>query len=98
MSRRATTSLLLPLALGAVPGKEAAALQATIRVSVDSAGAEANSVSQASSSNADGTIIAFESLATNLVAGDANQVQDVFVHDLSTGTTERVSVDSSGAE
>jgi Tol biopolymer transport system component len=98
MSRRATTSLLLPLALGVVPGGEAAAFQATIRVSVDSAGAEANSVSDSSCSNVDGTIIAFHSLATNLVANDTNRVDDVFVHDVSTGTTERISVDSSGGE
>ena len=35
---------------------------------------------------------------TNLVAGDTNGCHDVFVHDRPTGTTERVSVDSSGAE
>src|SRR5262249_49771068 len=36
--------------------------------------------------------------ATNLVSGDTNGRQDVFVHDRVTGTTERVSVDSMGAQ
>ena len=40
--------------------------------------------------------MAFRSIATNLVPGDTNNALDVFVHDRSTGTTERVSVDSSG--
>jgi Tol biopolymer transport system component len=42
--------------------------------------------------------VAFESSATNLVAGDTNNRPDVFVHDRQTGTTTRVSVDSVGAE
>jgi hypothetical protein len=42
--------------------------------------------------------VAFESGSSNLVAGDTNSSFDVFVHDRSGGITERVSVDSSGAE
>jgi len=42
--------------------------------------------------------VAFTSPATNLVPGDTNGGQDVFVHDRRTGTTERVSVDSAGTE
>src|SRR5262249_40076797 len=34
----------------------------------------------------------------NLVAGDNNSVSDVFVHDRTSGVTERVSVDSTGVE
>ena len=34
--------------------------------------------------------------ADNLVPGDTNGTDDVFVHDRKTGTTERVSVDSAG--
>ena len=48
--------------------------------------------------NADGTKVAFTSAATNLVAGDTNGMDDVFVRDLNTGTTTRVSVSSSGAQ
>jgi hypothetical protein len=36
--------------------------------------------------------------ANNLVPGDKNGANDVFVHDLATGTTSRVSVDSLGTE
>ena len=49
-------------------------------------------------SQADGRYIAFNSLATNLVPGDTNGKPDVFIHDMQTGMTTRVSVDSSGAQ
>ena len=42
--------------------------------------------------------MAFVSWATTLVAGDANETADVFVHDRQTGMTERVSVASDGTE
>ena len=70
----------------------------TVRVSVDSAGAEANSNSYAPSISGDGRYVAFYSLASNLIADDTNRIIDVFVHDTTTGTTSRVSVDSAGAE
>ncbi|MGH2754064.1 MAG: hypothetical protein ACRDLB_06480, partial [Actinomycetota bacterium] len=46
--------------------------------------------------SANGRYVAFDSDATNLVAGDTNGARDVFVHDLRTGTTQRVSLDSAG--
>jgi hypothetical protein len=70
----------------------------TARVSVDSVGAEANGASDGGQISADGRYVAFYSSATNLVAGDTNGVQDAFVHDRQTGTTERVSVASGGAQ
>jgi Tol biopolymer transport system component len=48
--------------------------------------------------SADGRFVAFESDATNLVIGDFNGADDVFIHDRSTGTTQRVSVDRAGNE
>jgi hypothetical protein len=57
-----------------------------------------NSNSTYPSISADGQIVAFWSYASNLVAGDRNWADDVFVHDRATGITERVSVDSSGVE
>ena len=42
--------------------------------------------------SADGRFVAFESTATNLVAGDDNDAVDVFVHDLGTGKTVVASV------
>jgi Tol biopolymer transport system component len=70
----------------------------TVRVSVDSAGAQSNQDSIMPSISADGMHVSFESAASNLVAGDTNGVFDVFVRDLSTGVTVRASVDSSGAQ
>ena len=72
--------------------------QQTLRVSVDSSGTQGNSGSDFPSISADGQVVAFWSKATNLVAGDTNGAHNVFVHDFATGITERVSVDSSGAE
>jgi Tol biopolymer transport system component len=40
----------------------------------------------------DGTRVAFQSTASNLVAGDTNGAMDVFVRDVVAGRTERVSV------
>ncbi len=63
---------------------------ATERVSVDSAGAQANGLCGIPMISADGRFVAFESDATNLVPGDTNGVRDVFVRDRQSGTTERV--------
>ncbi len=70
----------------------------TTRVSVSSAGDQANSFSNDPAISADGRFVAFTSHATNLVPSDTNFFSDVFVHDRIAGTTERVSVDSSGAQ
>lgn len=70
----------------------------TERVSVDSDGNEANGISTNHKISGDGRYVVFQSTATNLVAGDTNATSDVFVHDRTTGATERVSVDSLGAE
>ena len=70
----------------------------TTRVSVNSAAGQANGTNREPSVSADGRFVSFHSLATNLVAGDSNGVYDVFVHDRLAGTTQRVSVDSVGAQ
>jgi Tol biopolymer transport system component len=72
--------------------------QVTERVSVDSAGVEGNNASTAPSNSSDGRYVAFESSATNLVAGGSNGLIQIFVHDRQTGTTTQVSVDSGGNE
>jgi Tol biopolymer transport system component len=48
--------------------------------------------------SADGRYAAFTSLASNLVPDDRNGVSDVFVHDVLTGATARVSVSANGEE
>jgi Tol biopolymer transport system component len=73
--------------------------EATTRVSVGPGGTEANLYSFFPALSADGRFVAFASWASNLVAGDTNNTQDVFVHDRWTATTRRVSVSgSSGPE
>ena len=69
---------------------------ATERVSVDSAGNQANGASTNCAMSAEGRYVAFESTATNLVPGDTNGKSDVFVHDRLTGSTQRVSISSAG--
>ena len=71
---------------------------ATERVSVDSAGSQADGGSDAPAISGDGRFVAFESAASNLVPGDTNGESDVFVHDRQTGATERVSVDSASSQ
>jgi Tol biopolymer transport system component len=71
---------------------------ATTRVSVDSMGMEANSYSRSPSISADGRYVAFTSHASNLVSGDTNGVDDIFLHDLQTGATERMSLDGGGIQ
>jgi Tol biopolymer transport system component len=71
----------------------------TTRVSVNSAGTEANDGSiwlPAISDN--GRVVAFFSRSTNLVPNDHNGIADFFVRDLKRGQTTRVSVSSAGAE
>lgn len=73
-------------------------LGSTTRVSVDSLGVEGNADSEWPSLSADGRYVVFLSAASNLVPGDTNNAQDVFVHDRGTGQTRRVSVDSAGVQ
>jgi Tol biopolymer transport system component len=70
----------------------------TSRASIGPGSVESNGDSGTVSLSHDGRWVAFVSAATNLVAGDANQTLDAFVHDRATLQTTRISVDSSGAE
>ena len=70
----------------------------TVRVSLTSGGVEGNSFSGDVWISGDGRFVAFDSLASNLVPGDTNNLYDAFVHDTLTKTTERVSVATDGSE
>ncbi len=87
----------------------------TVRVSVATDGTEADNASARFPANSslaisgDGRFVVFGSRATNLVAGDTNNRDDVFLHDRDTDadgifdeageiSTVRVSVDSGGQE
>jgi WD40-like Beta Propeller Repeat. len=67
-------------------------------VSVDNDEAQSNNSSFTPAISADGRFIAFSSFATNLVNGDLNGVEDVFVRDTLRGITNRVSTRAFGTE
>jgi WD40-like Beta Propeller Repeat len=59
---------------------------------------ETHHCSDTPSISADGRYVAFSSDAPDVVAGDTNDAQDVFVHDTRTITTTRVSVAADGSQ
>jgi Tol biopolymer transport system component len=71
----------------------------TRRVSVSSRGRQANAESFGPPSiSPDGRYVAFGSLASNLVAGDANDTTDVFVYDRRAGSVILASRNTDGQE
>jgi len=70
----------------------------TTRISVGPGGVQLNGRSDNPTISADGRWVAFESYASSLVAGDTNGTVDVFIQDLQTGTTTRVSVGPGGIQ
>lgn len=68
------------------------------RVSLGRAGKQGNGESLGAVISADGRHVAFSSTATNLVRGDTNTVDDIFVRDLRAGTTRRVSMRVDGKQ
>ena len=72
----------------------------TSRISVSSGGTQGNDDPDrpALSFSVDGRYVTFESDANNLVSGDTNNAQDIFVHDRQTGQTSRVSIAADGTQ
>lgn len=77
----------------------------TTRINVDPSGGQVASTSctfvgvcMKPAISRDGRFVAFNSTSPEIVAGDTNGDDDVFVRDLLAGTTERVSVSSLGAQ
>lgn len=82
----------------------------TERISLSSSGVQANNLSHQPDIAANGQFVAFTSLASNLVEGDTtlcdtdydgqadDSCADIFVHDLSSDTTTRVSVSNTGLQ
>ena len=68
------------------------------RVSLTSSGGQSNGTSSDAAIRADGRYVAFESYATNLVPGDTNGKNDIFVYDRDTDTIEMVSVSNEGIQ
>src|SRR5215217_4323575 len=59
---------------------------------------QANNDSFSPSISANGRHVVFKSRASNLIAGDTGTFEDIFVRELQTGTTQKVSVSSSGVQ
>jgi Tol biopolymer transport system component len=97
-------AFIILLALGS--GESVTAAPVTItRVSVASDGSQGDGDSGSTADprgipalSADGRYVAFCSEATNLVPNDTNNADDVFVHDLLTRQTTRVSVATGGTQ
>lgn len=75
-----------------------AVAESTTRVSVSSTGVQSDRDCEKSALSADGRFAAFHSASDRLVPGDTNQAEDIFVRELRTGTTTRVSVSSPGEQ
>ncbi|MBR1231965.1 Calx-beta domain-containing protein [Bradyrhizobium sp. AUGA SZCCT0182] len=82
-------------ATGTIQNDDSSAVE---RISVASDGTQGNGSSLDSSISADGRYVTYHSDAPDLVDGDTNGINDVFVFDRETGTTERVSVSSTGEQ
>ena len=71
---------------------------ATERANISTTGIQGNEGIVSLCISANGRYVAFTSSSSTLVPNDTNGCRDVFVHDRSTGTTELVSVSSSGVQ
>lgn len=67
-------------------------------VSVDLLGESGNGISAKPTISADGRFVVFESQADNLVPVDTNEARDIFIHEVATGITTPVSVNSAGEQ
>lgn len=65
-------------------------------ISKTASGGIANRASNQAVISGDGQFVAYISRATNIVPGDTNENNDVFVYNVKTGTTQRVNVTSRG--
>jgi hypothetical protein len=68
------------------------------RSSVSTSEAEGNSDSSRPSISSNNRFVVFSSIATNLVSGDTNGFEDVFVRDRNAGRTRRVSLTFDGSQ
>lgn len=68
------------------------------RVSVGPSNTQSDDQSLNPVISGDGRFVAFESFATNLVAGDTNGQADIFVYDRVAKTTERVNLSTTGLQ
>lgn len=99
VARVAAASACVLLTLGTAGSAGAATTVAnTSVISVSVKNKPAAGQSYAPAISKDGRYVAFDSAATDLVAGDTNSRNDVFVRDRVTKRTTRISVSSQGAQ
>ncbi len=67
-------------------------------VSIDKNGIQGNGNSFSPSISGDGRFVSFRSSATNLVSGDTNNVDDIFVYDRLNDSIRRMNVDGRGTQ
>ena len=70
----------------------------TVLVSESTAGSTGDGDSFPDDFSADGSLVLFESTASNLVANDANGVADIFIRNITNQTTTRVTVSTSNGD
>jgi Tol biopolymer transport system component len=70
----------------------------TTMASISSSGLQGNQASAWGQLSTDGRFVLFASYASNLVPGDTNGAEDMFVHDMLAGATTRVSVNTAGVQ
>jgi Tol biopolymer transport system component len=68
----------------------------TIMASVNNAGESSSTHSYNPDISPDGRFVTFQSQSSNLVGGDANGVQDIFMRDLTAGMTSLISMNTAG--
>jgi Tol biopolymer transport system component len=94
----AASILVSSTGLTLLPGTARASGPSTTRVSISTRGVQGDDFSLKASISADGRFVAFGSHATNLVSGDTNGVEDVFVRDRKLNKTTRVSIGTGGTQ
>lgn len=85
-------SALLSVVLLFWAGPAIAQIDAISRASVSTTGGDSNGVSTAAAVSSNGASVAFRSTASDLVTGDTNGKQDVFIYNVGTGVTTRLSL------
>jgi len=101
LSRRTLGGALLLATAAAAPAALAstAPVVGSIQlVSTTTAGRAATISSTTCAVSADGNLVLFSSAASNLVAGDSNGADDLFLKNLATGAITRVTTQTSGAQ
>jgi len=73
-------------------------LSTTTRASISSTGIESNGISNLVSLSGDGQLVAFSSVASNLVPNDTNNSADVFVFGVASASTQRLSLTNTRAQ